>query len=124
MSRMGDWVIDSEERGLAVFHEETGMYEIENDAPLPRRIREREPLGDVPLDRIQIGQAFRIDVEDEAAAKRKAAALRTRISRFRKEFPDKHFSVVRFAPGDNDGGDEVKSHFVRCYRVEEPVRMY
>lgn len=123
MSRMGDWMIESEERGSAVFDEEQRMYKIENNTPLPRRLREREPLGDVPLDRMQIGQSFKIVVDSETAAKRKSAALRTRISRFRKTNPDKHFSVVRFAPRDNDNGDEVQEHMVRCYRVEGPVRM-
>lgn len=122
MSRMGDWMIEAEERGEASFNEETGMYEIENNAQLPRRVRDREPLGDVPLDTMQIGQSFKIECDDESMAKRKAAALRTRISRFRNQQPDKHFSVVRFKPGENDGGDEVTNHMVRCYRVAEAVR--
>ena len=65
---------------------------IESGVPLPRRAH-KIPLPSLPIDLMEVGQSFRLSVE-EKRMDRTLNALRMKVQRYQKANPGFRFSVI------------------------------
>ena len=79
---------------------------IEKGVPLPERVTSKEPIGDLPLMEMEVGDSFKIKVSTKEEMAKKVKTLRTRVYRLNKKNPEYRFCVIRMLD------------LIRIYRID------